>query len=105
MKRWEGGRAAPVPQHERGRDMGIPEGFFKPGEEVPEGDDILEMDAGTIDGRRIVYLRTARNWSAYSPDVPGIYAGGTSREEAETRFRAALPGHLAPPRRRHAAPA
>ena len=85
--------------------MAIPEGFFKPGEDVPTGADILAMEVGTVEGYRIVYLQSANNWSAYSPDVPGIYAGGASRDEAEARFRAALPGHLAPPRRRHAAPA
>jgi hypothetical protein len=85
--------------------MAIPEGFFRPGEDVPTGADILAVEVGTIDGYRIVYLQTTSNWSAYSLDLPGIYAGGVSREDAEARFRAALPGHLAPPRRRHAAPA
>ena len=52
----------------------IPDGFFTPGEETPSGADILDTAVGWIDGYRMVYLRTANNWSAYSPDVEGIFA-------------------------------
>ncbi len=75
----------------------VPDGFFKPGEEVPSGDDILAVEVGWIDGYRVVYLRGATNWNAYSPDVDGIYSGGATREEAEQRMREALPAHLALP--------
>jgi hypothetical protein len=85
--------------------MAIPEGFLQPGEEAPQGKDILAVEAGRIEGYRIIYLQTAANWSAYSLDLPGIYAGGATRAEAETRFRAALPGHLTPTRHRKAASA
>jgi predicted RNase H-like HicB family nuclease len=75
--------------------MAIPEGFFKPGEEVPSGDDILEMEVGYIDGYRMVYARLAHNWTAISPDVPDIISGGATRAEAEERMREGLPAHLA----------
>ena len=75
----------------------IPEGFFKPGERLPVGDDITAVECGYIDGYRMVYLQTANNWSAYSPDVRGIYVGGDSRSNAEQRMREALPDHLALP--------
>ena len=44
----------------------------------------------------MVYEQLPSNWFAYSLDVPGIvFATGATREEAEQRMRAALPGHLA----------
>jgi predicted RNase H-like HicB family nuclease len=73
----------------------IPEGFFKPGEEAPEGDDILAIEVGWIDTYRMVYLQVSANWAAYSPDVPAIFATGATRAETEQRMREALPGHLA----------
>jgi predicted RNase H-like HicB family nuclease len=42
----------------------------------------------------VVYERTANNWSAYSPDVPGCMATGKTREEAERSFKEALEFHL-----------
>ena len=42
----------------------------------------------------VVYERTANNWSAYSPDVPGCMATGKTREEAERNFKEALEFHL-----------
>ncbi len=42
----------------------------------------------------VIYERGATNWGAYSPDVPGCIATGTSREEVERNFREALIFHL-----------
>lgn len=42
----------------------------------------------------VVYERAARNWAAYSPDVPGCAATGKTREEAERNFREALEFHF-----------
>ena len=33
-------------------------------------------------------------WSAYSPDVPGCVAAGSTREEVEDLMREAIPFHL-----------
>jgi predicted RNase H-like HicB family nuclease len=43
----------------------------------------------------VVYERGPRNWSAYSPDVPGCVAAGESREEIERVFQEALEFHIA----------
>jgi predicted RNase H-like HicB family nuclease len=42
----------------------------------------------------VIYERAGSNWSAYSPDVPGCAATGTTRQEVETNFREALEFHL-----------
>jgi len=42
----------------------------------------------------VVYERTANNWSAYSPDVPGCMATGKTRKEVERNFRDALAFHI-----------
>jgi predicted RNase H-like HicB family nuclease len=42
----------------------------------------------------VIYERGARNWSAYSPDVPGCIATGKTREEVERTFQEALTFHL-----------
>ena len=42
----------------------------------------------------IVIERTARNYSAYVPDLPGCVATGDSPEEVEARIREAITLHL-----------
>ncbi len=42
----------------------------------------------------VVYEWAGRNWSAYSPDVPGCAATGKTREEAEANCREALEFHF-----------
>ncbi len=42
----------------------------------------------------VIYERTASNWAAYSPDVPGCMATGKTREEVESNFRDALAFHI-----------
>ncbi len=37
---------------------------------------------------------TADNYSAYSPDVPGVAATGATREECEAQMREAIEFHL-----------
>jgi len=71
----------------------IPENFFTAGEERPEGADIFETDAGMIDGNRVVYLRVATGWNAYSPDV-SVFAGGDTREATEATMREAIAFHF-----------
>lgn len=71
----------------------IPEYFFAAGEDRPEGADILDTDAGMIDGYRVVYLRLATGWNAYSPDI-SVFAGGDTREAAEATMREAIKFHF-----------
>jgi predicted RNase H-like HicB family nuclease len=33
-------------------------------------------------------------WSAYTPDLPGCYAAGKTKEEVEQLMREAIPFHL-----------
>lgn len=42
----------------------------------------------------VVYEHAKRNWSAYSPDVPGCMATGKTRAEVEQNFREALAFHI-----------
>ncbi|MBI3947042.1 MAG: type II toxin-antitoxin system HicB family antitoxin [Armatimonadetes bacterium] len=42
----------------------------------------------------VVYEWAGRNWSAYSPDVPGCVATGKTGEDVERNFREALEFHL-----------
>lgn len=42
----------------------------------------------------IVIEKAGRNYSAYSPDLPGCIATGTTREEAERRMREAIELHI-----------
>jgi predicted RNase H-like HicB family nuclease len=42
----------------------------------------------------VVYEKGLRNWSAYSPDVPGCVAAAETRAELEVLFREALEFHL-----------
>lgn len=42
----------------------------------------------------VIYERGARNWSAYSPDVPGCIATGKTREDVERNMKSALEFHL-----------
>jgi len=42
----------------------------------------------------VVIEKAQRNYSAYSPDLPGCVATGHTRHEAETRIREAIELHL-----------
>ena len=42
----------------------------------------------------IVFEKANSNYSAYSPDLPGCVATGTSRKEVETNMKEALRFHL-----------
>lgn len=42
----------------------------------------------------VIYEPGKRNWSAFSPDVPGCVATGKDREQTERNFREALTLHL-----------
>ncbi len=42
----------------------------------------------------IVIERTANNLSAFSPDLPGCVATGSTQDEVETRMREAIRMHL-----------
>jgi predicted RNase H-like HicB family nuclease len=42
----------------------------------------------------IICERGPRNWSAYSPDVPGCVATGKTREGVERNMKAALEFHI-----------
>ncbi len=52
------------------------------------------MGGLTVKEYSVVYEQGPRNWSAYSPDVPGCVATGKTREDVETNFRSALEFHL-----------
>lgn len=42
----------------------------------------------------VVFERADTNWTAYSPDVPGCMATGSTRAEAEQNIREALEFHI-----------
>jgi predicted RNase H-like HicB family nuclease len=42
----------------------------------------------------VIYERGDGGWGASSPDVDGVFAVGTSREEVEARMAEALAAHL-----------
>jgi predicted RNase H-like HicB family nuclease len=42
----------------------------------------------------VILEKTRGNYSAYSPDVPGCIATGTTRQEAEKNMREALVFHI-----------
>jgi len=42
----------------------------------------------------IVVEKAKRNYSAYSPDLPGCVATGTNRKEAERNIHAAIKVHM-----------
>jgi predicted RNase H-like HicB family nuclease len=42
----------------------------------------------------VIYEQGDKGWGAYSPDLPGVYAAGTTREQVEQRMREAIPTHL-----------
>jgi predicted RNase H-like HicB family nuclease len=44
--------------------------------------------------RIVVEGDDSSNYSAYSPDVPGVVATGDTREECERELRAAIEFHL-----------
>ena len=42
----------------------------------------------------VVYERLHKNWTAYSPDVPGCIATPKTREEVERLYQEALEFHI-----------
>jgi predicted RNase H-like HicB family nuclease len=55
----------------------------------------IEGDRVKVMSRYLIIVETANgNFSAYSPDVLGCVATGSTREEAEVEMRAALQLHL-----------
>ncbi|HVA92013.1 MAG TPA: type II toxin-antitoxin system HicB family antitoxin [Chloroflexota bacterium] len=70
--------------------MQIPQGFFKAGDTVPVDPDATAMDVGYIDGYRVIYTEYKSTWHAKSPDLPGIFAGGDTRDDAEHTMREAI---------------
>ena len=42
----------------------------------------------------IVIEKTGTGYSAYSPDVPGCVATGTTRDEAESEMKSAIAFHI-----------
>lgn len=42
----------------------------------------------------IIYERTANNWAAYSPDLPGCVTTGRTRTEVQNNMREAIEFHL-----------
>jgi predicted RNase H-like HicB family nuclease len=72
----------------------VPAGFFRPGEDVHPDSDASEIEFSYIDQYRVIYTHYRDTWSAHSPDVRGVFAGGNTRQEAEKRMREAIPFHL-----------
>jgi predicted RNase H-like HicB family nuclease len=42
----------------------------------------------------VIYAWAGKNWSAHSPDVPGVIATAKTREEIERKFKSALEFHF-----------
>ena len=74
--------------------MAIPDGWFRPSDE-PFDQDIPNDAFGWVDGYRFLFEEGPAGWSAFSPDLPGLYAAGFTREEVEQLLRDAIPDHLA----------
>ena len=47
-----------------------------------------------IAGYRVVFEEGPRNWSAYSPDLPGCIATGATRAATERTMASAIQFHL-----------
>ena len=74
--------------------MQASEEFFRPGEQQAVDPDASATEYGHVDGYRVIFTQYRGAWSASSPDVPGVFAGGATRDEAEQRIREAIPFHL-----------
>ena len=68
--------------------------FFRPDERHDVDPDASVTDYGHVDGYRVIFTQYHGTWSASSPDMPGVFAGGATRDEAEQRIREAIPFHL-----------
>ena len=42
----------------------------------------------------VIFEKADKNYSAYSPDIPGCIATGTTRQEAEENIKEAITFHL-----------
>jgi predicted RNase H-like HicB family nuclease len=42
----------------------------------------------------VIYEKGEESWGAYVPDLPGCYAAGETRDEAEALIRQAIPLHI-----------
>jgi predicted RNase H-like HicB family nuclease len=56
----------------------------------------IATEHSMIDGYRVVYEQPPRNWSAYSPDVPGCMATGQDRQDVERVMREAIAFYFEP---------
>jgi predicted RNase H-like HicB family nuclease len=74
--------------------MHAAEEFFRPGERRSADPDADASDYTLVDGYRVIFTQYRGAWQASSPDVPGVFAGGATRELAEQRIREAIPFHL-----------
>jgi predicted RNase H-like HicB family nuclease len=61
---------------------------------LPIDPDVTAREGGLIDGYRVIYTHYKGKWSADSPDVPGVFAGGDTREDAEQTMRETIAFHL-----------
>jgi predicted RNase H-like HicB family nuclease len=68
--------------------------FFRPGEQPAVDPAASATEYGHVDGYRVIFTQYRSAWSASSPDVPGVFAGGATRDDAEQRIREAIPFHL-----------
>jgi predicted RNase H-like HicB family nuclease len=62
---------------------------------LPIDPDVTAIDVGYIDTYRVIYMLYKDTWSAESPDIAGVFAGGATREAAEIAMREAISFHLA----------
>ena len=42
----------------------------------------------------VIFEKAGKNYSAYSPDIPGCIATGTTRKEAEKNIKEAISFHI-----------
>jgi predicted RNase H-like HicB family nuclease len=68
--------------------------FFRPGEQATGDSDAETTIYGHVDGHRVIFTQYHGAWSASSPDVPGVFAGGATFDEAAQRIGEAIPFHL-----------
>lgn len=54
----------------------------------------INAEAVTIDGCRVDLEQSAASWGASSPDAPGCFAVGGTREEALRLMQEALTEHI-----------
>ena len=67
----------------------------KPGDDLAPGT-LKRFEAGRVEAMKylIVIEQTATGYSAYSPDLPGCIATGSTRDEVEREMKGAIAFHL-----------